>query len=182
MMGGLSKFINQKNSNTLWSHAGYLDNDYEPIFFPSEEYDNGQAPTIAFVDLNGNQLQNSQQCFHFLNWDWDITLNTTDGTLTWNGKLQTSDIKFDKSVSQAHNYSIEVLTGSDKNAPADTLLYSTDFIQREDSISTNHTCGTSKNDSSELEDDETVFSATGSGIFDHRSLEQSWVFESNVGV
>ena len=82
--------------------------------------------------MNGNQLQEiHNSASTSLNWDWDITLNTTDGTLTWNGNPQTSDIKFDKSVSQANNYSIEVLTGSDKNAPSDTLLYSTDFIQRE---------------------------------------------------
>ena len=177
-----------ENSNTLWSHAGYLDADYEPIFFPSEEYDNGQAPTIAFVDLNGNQLQEiHNSASTSLNWDWDITLNTTDGTLTWNGNSQTSDIKFDKSVSQANNYSIEVLTGSDKNAPSDTLLYSTDFIQRE-RIRYPQIIHVElqKNDSSELEDDETVFSATGSGDFSTIGLWNSrgylsrmWEFNSS---
>ena len=49
-MVGLSKFINQKIPNTLWSqYAGYIDANYEPIFFPSEEYDNGQASTIALL-------------------------------------------------------------------------------------------------------------------------------------
>jgi hypothetical protein len=177
-----------ESSNTLWSHVGYLDSDFEPIFFPSEEYDNGQSPTIAFVDLDGNQLKEiHNSASTFLNWDWEVTLNTNNATLNWIDNSQTNDVKFEKSLSQNSNYMIEVLTGVEKNAPSDTLLYSTNDVHRERIRYPQLVhIELQKDDPSELEDDETFFSATGSGDFSSIELwntrgylSRMWEFNSN---
>jgi hypothetical protein len=154
-----------ENNDTVWSHVGFLNNDYEATFYNSIEFDDGQAPSVAFIDLNGTALREIHNSASTgLNWDWYMTLDTSSSNLIWGSHSQTSDSKFLKSMASSTANTIEVWTGSDLSAPNDTLLYASNQVSRRRiRYSQLAHVELQNGDSIELQDTETTFAAVGSG-------------------
>jgi hypothetical protein len=156
--------VHQSESNpTLWSRVGYIDDNYNPIFNESEEYDDGILPTIRFVNKNGFELREIHQSQNNgQHWDWELSLNPNTATIGWGYHEQTNDQLHDKDRDESNHW-IEVFTDSNQTAGNDTLLVKTlnetsrirypqvAFVEYQFS------------NASELMDSETWFAAIGSG-------------------
>jgi hypothetical protein len=150
---------------TLWSHVGYLTSDLEPVFFSSNQYDDGVSPTIGFLDLDGTSLREIHQSNSTgLAWDWEVDLDLLSNSLDWGSNTQTSDALHLKTRSESAAGYVQITTGTSGNAGSDTLLYSASgaYSARIRYAQLAHV-ELQAGDAGELEDSETRFCASGHG-------------------
>ena len=160
---GLFVEVHQSESaSTLWVLTGHLDDEYNPIFNDSEQYDDGIEPTIRFASKDSVDLleihksQNTGQ-----HWDWNVTLNASNGELTWGDNRQTSTPLHNKSRDDAQHW-IEVFTATNQSAGDDTLMYTTQQAQHRIRYPQIAFVEYQKDNAEELLDTELWFAAVGS--------------------
>ena len=106
--------------NTLWYHAGFIDEEYQPHFSSSTQFDTGTNPTVRFVDKSTNMLREIHRSETTgLSWDWDMELDAVSFSLTLGEHTQCMDDPFEKSQDEG----LIVSTDVDGAAASDTLLY-----------------------------------------------------------
>ncbi len=156
--------VHQSESNpSLWSRVGYIDSNYVPIFNDSEEFDSGVLPTIRFTDKSGFELREIHQSQNTgLHWDWGLVVNPNTSAISWGSHEQTNDQLHDKDRDTASMW-IEVDTNSHQTAGNDTLLVNTVLGTHRIRFPQVAFIEYQINNSSELLDSETRFSAIGSG-------------------
>lgn len=160
--------------NTLWFHTGFIDEEYQPHFSLSTQFDTGTNPTIRFVDKDANVLREIHRSETTgLSWDWDMELDASL-SLTLGEHTQCVDEPFEKSQDEG----LVVLTDIDGAASSDTLLYAfaSDSVQR---IRYHQLAFVElqRFNSDEINDHECLFSAAGSG---NVSSTQQWQQEGKM--
>ncbi len=111
-------------ANTLWYHVGRLGPDLELDWGPSHRYDEGVRPTLNWSgDLEVHEIHQSQNDGRA--WTWTGRVDPRSRTISWGAHGRTDAAPYDVGRAESAAGRIEVYTGPDPGAPAETLRYRT---------------------------------------------------------
>jgi hypothetical protein len=120
--GWIVEVHKSQNHDRLWYQTGRLTAGLDVIWNASHDYDNGVLPTIRFQSLAGVSLREIHRSqAHAQNWQWNVTLNTGDGTLVFADNVKTMDPRW------PFNRCNDLVVGITEH---DRLVYSTAHVDR----------------------------------------------------
>ncbi len=115
-----------ENDEDLWFWTGYVDSSGDLVFLGHDQFDSGRRPSIRFNDRNDTELLEIHQSDSDAsqNWDWALSLNTSNGELTWGDHGTTNSARHNTYSTHSGAGTIAVYTGED-SAGSDILTYET---------------------------------------------------------